>query len=214
MDEKRLFDAVKELRTSEKKNFKQTVDLIVNLKGLDLKNPDHQVEFFVELPKAKGKKTKVCAFIGPELGDSAKANMDTAVLQQDFDKFDKKASKKLAMAHDFFIAQATIMPKVAAAFGRVLGPKGKMPNPKAGCVVPPNANLKVAYEKLQKTVKLSCKKAPIMQTIVGNEEASDADLVENIKYILNNIEHHMPQGIHNMKNAYVKFSMGKPVKVM
>lgn len=213
MDEKKLKESLLELRKS-KKNFKQAVDFIVNLRSLDLKNPEHQVEFFIELPKGKGKKTKVCALIGPELGESAKS-VDTAIQQAEFEKYqaDKKAAKKLATAHDFFIAQATIMPKVASAFGRVLGPKGKMPNPKAGCVVPPNANLKTLYDKLQRTIKLSCKKAPLMQTIVGNEEFSDEDLIENIKYVFNNIVHHMPQGENNIKSAYVKFTMGKPVKV-
>jgi len=142
--------------------------------------------------------------------------MDSSVMQKDFEIYqkDKKKTKKLASSMDFFVAQATIMPKVAAAFGRVLGPKGKMPNPKAGCIVPPNANLSQVYEKLQKTVKLSAKKAPLMQTICGNEDSSDEDLIENIKYIYNNVEHHLPQGINNIKSVYVKFTMTKPIKVM
>ena len=185
MDENKIKEAVSELKKSKKRNFKQAIDLIINLKNLDLKKPEHQVEFFLQLPKYKGKKTKVAALVGPELSDSAKQVMDAVVKQSEFEKYqkDKKLTKKLATSVDFFVAQANIMPKIAASFGRVLGPKGKMPNPKAGCIVPPNANLEQLYTKLQQTVKISGKKAPLVQTIIGNEESPDEDLIENFKYI-------------------------------
>jgi large subunit ribosomal protein L1 len=216
MDDKKLKDAVKQLKESEKKNFKQTVDLIINLKGLDLKKPEHQVELFLQLPKFKGKKSKVCALVGAELGDQAKSTMDAFVLQTEFDKFqqDKRLAKKLATENDFFVAQATIMPRVATAFGRVLGPKGKMPNPKAGQVVPPNANLKIVQEKLQNTVKVSGKKAPLLQATVGNEDSSPDEIIENIKYIYSNVIHHLPQEQNNIKSAYLKYTMGKPIRIM
>ena len=216
MDEKKLKESISELRKTNKKNFTQTVDLIINLKNLDLKNPDHQVEFFLELPKYKGKESKIAALVAPELADQAKKIMDETILLKDFEKYqkDKKLTKKLASKIDFFVAQANIMPKVAAAFGRVLGPKGKMPNPKAGCIVPPNANLQQVYDKLQKTVKISGKKAPLIQTICGNEESSDEDLIENIKYIYNNVEHQLPQGSNNIKSVYLKFTMTKPERIV
>lgn len=216
MDEKKLKEAVSKLKESKKRSFKQAVDLIINLRNLDLKNPDHQIEFFLQLPKYKGKATKVCALVGPELADSAKKSMDVVILQQDFEKYakDKKIAKKLASANDFFIAQANIMPKVATAFGRVLGPKGKMPNPKAGGIVPPNANMVAVYEKFQKTVKLSGKKAALVQCICGNEESSPEDLIENIKYIYSNVVHHLPAEENNIKSVYIKYTMGNPLKVM
>ena len=141
--------------------------------------------------------------------------MDNVVRLRDFDKYaqDKKLAKKLASSHDFFVAQANIMPKIATAFGRVLGPKGKMPNPKAGCIVPPNANLKIIYEKLQKTVKISGKKAALVQTIVGNEESTMGDIAENIKYVYSNLIHHLPQEENNVKSVYIKFTMGQPIKI-
>ena len=57
MDENKIKEAVSELKKSKKRNFKQAIDLIINLKNLDLKKPEHQVEFFLQLPKYKGKKT-------------------------------------------------------------------------------------------------------------------------------------------------------------
>src|SRR3990172_6920050 len=122
------------------------------------------------LPYNRGKKISVCALVGPELAEEAKKVCDGAILSDDFGKYpDKKEIKKLASKYDFFIAQANVMPKVATSFGRVFGPKGKMPNPKAGCIVPPNANLKTLYDKLQKTVRLYAKERPMIQIPVGNE---------------------------------------------
>jgi large subunit ribosomal protein L1 len=216
MDEKKLKESIGKLKESAKRNFKQTIDLVINLGGLDLKKPEHQIELYIQLPKFKGKKSKICALVGPEMGDLAKNSMDACVLLPDFEKYqqDKKLIRKLARENDFFVGQATIMPKIATVFGRVLGPKGKMPNPKAGCIVPPNANLKIVHEKLQNTVKMSGKKAPIMNAIVGNQESSEEDIIENIKFIHNSVVHALPQGENNIKSMYIKYTMGKPVKVM
>ena len=216
MDEKKLKESVSKLHESNKRNFKQTVDLVINLKGLDLKKPEHQIELFLQLPKYKGKKSKVCALVGPEMGDQAKSIMDAFLLLPDFDRYaqEKKLIRKLARENDFFVGQATLMPKIATSFGRVLGPKGKMPNPKSGCIVPPNANLKVVYEKLQSTVKISGKKAPILQTTIGNEESKEEDLMENIKHIYNNVVNALPQGEHNIKSVFIKYTMGKPIKIV
>jgi len=216
MDDEKIKEAVKKLKESKKRNFKQTVDLIINLRGLDLKKPEHQVEFFLQLPRSKGKKSKICALVGAELGDQAKKVMDNVVMQTDFDKFskDKRLAKKLAREFDFFVAQANIMPKVATAFGRTFGPIGKMPNPKAGCIVPPNANLQTLYGRLQQTTKISGKKTPILQTVVGSEESSESDLIDNIKYVFSNTVHNLPQGESNIKSMFLKFSMGNPIKVI
>ena len=132
----------------------------------------------------------------------------------DFDKnSNKKIAKKLAEEYDFFIAQATVMPKVATAFGRVFGPRGKMPNPKAGCVVAPNANLKPLIEKLQKTVRVYTKNDPVMQCRVGKEEMADEQVVDNIQTIYKALLNALPNEKHNVKSVYVKLTMGKAIKV-
>lgn len=201
-------------KESKKRNFSQKLDLIVNLKGLDFKKPEHQVDFFTALPKSKGKETRTCALVGPELAEDAKANCTVTITQDEFEKYkDKKLVKKLANDIDFFIAQANIMAGVATVFGRVLGPRNKMPNPKAGCVVPPKSNLKPLIEKLQKTVRVSARKFPLVQVLVGNEEMSDKEIAENAASIFEQLVQHLPNGNFNVKNAYVKTTMGKAVKV-
>ncbi len=199
---------------SEKRNFRQSFDLIINLKGLDLKKPEHQVDLFIALSHSKGKKVKVCALVGAELAEQAKNVVDNFIMSDNFEKYkDKKAIKKLANEYDFFIAQANIMPKIATAFGRVLGPRGKMPNPKAGCIVPPNANLKPLYERLQKTIRANAKAAPLIQCCIGTEEMTTAEVVDNAMTVLSNVLQALPNEKHNIKDMYVKLTMGKPVKV-
>ena len=215
MEKEELQSAIHKAKTgSHKKNFKQTVDLIINLRGLDLKKPDHQVDSFITLPHSKGKKVKVCALVGPEMMEQAKTTCDSAISLDDFEKFkDKKQVKKLASGYDYFIAQANIMAKIATVFGRVLGPRGKMPNPKSGCVVPPNANLKPLYEKLQKTVRINSKTAPLIQCAIGSEEMKEADIVENGMTVYKSLLQALPNERHNVKDIYIKLTMGTPVKI-
>lgn len=198
-----------------KRNFVQSVDLVIPLIGLDLKKPEHQVDFFIELSSGLGRKAKVCALIGPELQPEAKAACDGLVLQEDFPNYgkNKKLTKKLARQYDFFIGQANIMPQIATTFGRVLGPKGKMPNPKAGCVVPPKAALKPLVEKLQKLVHVTAKTVPMVQCKVGNESMPDEQLAANAAAIYEQLIHSLPGGEQNVKAVFVKLTMGSPVKV-
>ena len=199
---------------SEKRGFSQTYDLIINLKGLDLKKPEHQIDSSITLPHTRGKKIKVCALVGAELIEQAKSVCDFSINSDSFEKYkDKKELKKLANSYDFFIAQANIMPKVATSFGRVFGPRGKMPNPKSGGVVPPNANLKPLYEKMQRTIRVTNKSAPVIQSAIGTEEMKLSDVTENGMAVYNTIIHALPNEKHNIKDIYVKLTMSKPVKL-
>ncbi|MBI2656411.1 50S ribosomal protein L1 [Candidatus Woesearchaeota archaeon] len=215
MDKEQIQAAIAKAKDfSEKRNFKQSFDLIINLKGLDLKKPEHQVDAFVTLPHSRGKKVKVCALVGAELEQQAKGICDSVIVSDNFDKYnDKKISRKIANSFDFFIAQANIMPKVATVFGRVFGPRGKMPNPKSGCIVPPNANLNPLYEKLQRTVRTSVKSAPLIQCAIGTEDMNANDIAENALTIYNSLLPLLPNEKHNIKDIYIKLTMGKPVKV-
>jgi large subunit ribosomal protein L1 len=215
MDKNSVLKTLEQLKKeASQRKFKQSIDLIIALKDLDFKKTEQQVEFFASIPNSTGKKIKICALIGPELRDDASKVFDLVILQDDFSKYDKAKAKKLAKQFDFFVAQANIMNKVAGAFGRYLGVRGKMPNPKAGCVVPPKgANLKALYDKLQKTVKISARKIPVVQLRVGTEEMPAEQVADNVLFIYDQLIHHLPMERQNVRNAYLKLTMSKPVSL-
>ncbi|MBR9700646.1 hypothetical protein GOV11_02170 [Candidatus Woesearchaeota archaeon] len=212
LDEKKLKEAVQSLH-KHKVKFSQSYDLLVSLKDLNLKNPDDQVEFFTQLPVSPGKKISVCALVGPEMVDEAKSAMDKVVRQSEFGKLQKTDVKKLAKEYDYFVGQANIMPKIAQSFGRVLGPKGKMPNPKAGCIVPPKAPLKPLVDRLQKTVKISARKIPNIQIRVASQAMKEEEVVKNVLTVYDQIVHHLPREENNVRSVFLKVTMSAPVKL-
>lgn len=215
MDSKNVIDALNKIKAeSKKRNFTQRVDLIINLKHLNLKKADDQVDFYAQLPHNIGKKKSICALVGPELVDEAKV-CDEVVKYDDFVDFqkDKKKVKALAEKHDFFIAQGDIMAKVAQFFGRVLGPRGKMPNPKAGCVVPPKGSLKPLYERLQLTQRVLAKTQLVVQAPVGTEDMSDSDIAENAVSLYDQLIHHLPLEKNNIRSVFIKLTMTKAEKI-
>jgi len=212
MDKEQVKKALAELKKQPKRKFSQSYDLIINLKNIDIKqNP---FDFFVTLPHPKGRKIKVVAFVDQLLREQAKANCDLVIEEKEFENYkDKKVMKKLAESYDYFIAQATLMSKVAATFGKVLGTKGKMPNPKLGCVVPPNANLEALVKKLNLTVRLTAKKGTNLQCLVGKEEQSDEEIIENILTVYQSVMKQVPNETQNVKDVLLKFTMSKAVRI-
>ena len=209
MDKELIASTLKKVKeNSPKKNFKQSVDLIINLKGLDLKKAEHQVNMFVTLQSDTGKKVSICALVGPDLESKAKEVCDQVILQDEFDRFKGKSDiKKLANKHDFFIAQASVMPKIATVFGRFLGPRGKMPNPKIGSVLPPNADVKPLVNKLRRTVNLVTKNEPTIKCMVGKEDSDDS-IIDNILSVYNSIVQKLPNEQQNVKSVLLKLTMG------
>jgi len=215
MEKKKLLEFLKQLREkSPKKNFVQKLDLIINLRNLNLKNPEENVDVFVNLPHAPGKKIKICALVGKELEDQAKI-FDKTINKEEFSDYsnNKKELKKIAKEFDYFIAQANLMTDIAKIFGKTLGPRNKMPNPKSGSVVVPTSNLSELKIKLEKTVRLKTKNEAILKTYIGNESMKDEDLIDNLISIHDSVVKALPQGEGNIKEIILKLTMGQPLKI-
>ena len=182
MDKEQIQAAVAKAKDiSGKRNFRQSFDLIINLKDLDLKKPEQSVNTYVTLHYGRGKTCKICAIVGPKLMTESKKVCDFTISTDDFAKYAaKKDIRKLANSYDFFIAQSSIMPKVAMVFGRYLGPKGKMPNPKIGSVLTPASNIKQLCDNLKKTILLVTKNEPTIKCRIGNEDTKDEEAIDNI----------------------------------
>jgi len=121
--------------------------------------------------------------------------------------------KKLVRKYDFFIAQASLMPKVATTFGRVLGPTGKMPSPQLGIMM--NVDDKMITElkkKINNSVKIRTKESSI-KIPIGKYSMKDEELIENIVTIYNKVLGELPREKENIKNVELKFTMTKPEKI-
>ncbi len=212
MNKEGIQRVLEEIKQQPKRKFLQSYDLIINLNNIQIKQTP--VDLFVTMHSPKGKKVSVAAFVDQELAEQAKTHCDLAIREADFPTYaDKKKAKKLATQYDYFIAQANLMPKIAATFGKVLGTKGKMPNPKLGCVVPPNADLQSLLKKLQSTVRLVAKKGTNLQCLIGKEDMPDEQIIDNILTVYQAVLKQLPGEINNIKNVSLKLSMGAPVRI-
>ena len=214
MDKQKILDALSVLRAnSPKRKFSQTVEMIVNLKDIDIKKAENNVDTFTILPNGRGKKIKTCAFVDDEQVLEAKKHCDFVIEKDKFPAMDKKTIKNIAGQVEFMLSQANLMPQVAANFGRILGPKGKMPNPKAGGIIPPKAQIEPLIKKLNKTIRLRTKNEAIVKCPVGTESMTDEELTANIMAAITALSHALPSEENNIKEILLKMTMSSPIKV-
>lgn len=201
----KLQEAIAELRKQEKRKFAQTVDAIINLKGIDLKR--ESVNTVISIPH-KTKDKKVCAFL------NNKSSLLDTITKPEFGKYkEKKALKNLVKNYDFFIASAPLMPLVATTFGKVLGPAGKMPSPQLGVLAQETDDaIKSVLERISKSIKIRVSEASI-KIGLGPESMKDEELIENFGAFYRGILNALPKKQENIKNVLLKFTMTKPVKV-
>jgi len=213
LDQKTILNAIKEAKEkSKKRNFTQSVELVLSLKDIDMKSPEGRIQELIELPHSPQEKTnKICVMATGELALKArKANADLVIERAELEGLagKKRELRKMADEHDFFIAEAPLMPLVGKVLGPVLGPRGKMPVP-----VPPTAEISSLIEKHRKTVIAKVRNQPVLQCRVGTESMKEEEIAENVQTVLRAIEGKLKKGMKNIKFAYIKTSMGAPVKI-
>ncbi|MGD6851266.1 MAG: 50S ribosomal protein L1 [Candidatus Bathyarchaeia archaeon] len=212
LDNKTITEAIKQAKAqSGQKKFNQTVDLILDIVEIDMKAPEGKIQEMVELPHV-GKPNKICilASSGDFVVKAKNSQAEKVIERADLDALNgkKKDLRKLANDYDVFICEVPLMPLVGRILGPVLGPRGKMPVP-----VPPNADLTALIAKHRKTVLVRMRAQPIIQVPVGQEQMNDEDLVENIMTVLRTLDGKLKRGLKNVKYAFIKTSMGEPVKI-
>lgn len=216
MEKKEVIEYVKKAREQAKKrNFKQSFDLFISLKHIDLNKPEGKLDLSVTLPHLPGRAPKICALVDKELGVKAKEVCYKTIMKEDFGKYasNPKMIRKIADECDYFIAQGNIMADIATVFGKFLGSRGKMPNPKIGAIIPPNGNVKPIVDKLQKLIVIKTKNTPTLNIRIANEEMADEEVAENIIATIESVEAGLPHKHNQMKAAYIKLTMGPTVKI-
>ena len=204
--EENFLKAIEKLRkTDKKRNFDQTIDLIVNLKNFNIKKDSFTV--FVQVPN-KVKDKKVAGFF------EKKSELVDTITKEEFPGFkEKKDLKKLVKDYDFFIANAKLMPAVATDFGRVLGPAGKMPSPQLGIIPVENPEaIKAVLGKINSSVRVRVKD-PSVKVGIGKQSLTDEQILKNVVIVYGKIIEGLPKKEEHVKSILIKLCMDKPIGV-
>jgi large subunit ribosomal protein L1 len=202
----KFLQAIEELKKQRKRNFVQSVDLIINLHDFDVRKDS--LNTFVQLPFQASEK-KICAFL-----DKPSSIFDFSITKTEFDKWqDKKDIKKLARDYDFFVSIPQLMQLVAAKFGRVLGPQGKMPSPQLGVIMQQDEkSMQELSDRMRKTVRIKAKE-PSIKIMIGKEDMESEKLAQNAEAVYNTLLNALPRKKENIKSIMIKLTMGNPVKI-
>lgn len=202
-----LGDAVKMVKARATAKFDETVEVAINL-GVDPKHADQAVRGVVNLPNGTGRSVRVAVFAKGANADRAKAAGADIVGAEDL------AEVVLSGKVDFdrCIATPDMMPLVGR-LGKVLGPRGLMPNPRVGTVT---TDVEGAVKGAKGgSVEFRAEKAGIIHAGVGKASFTEAALVENIKAFVDSVVKARPTGAKGtyLKKIAISSTMGPGVKI-
>ena len=195
-------------RDYKKRNFDQSIDLTIVLKDIDVKK-GFSFNEVVHLPNKLSRQATICVVTSGEMGTRARrAEADRIIEVEELDRLstNKKEAKKLAKSYDFFVSDTSLMSTVGRSLGQFLGPKGKMPTP-----IPYGAPIESILTRLRSSVRVRVRNQLNVSTKIGDEKMDDKQLIQNASAILSIVEKKLPQGDKNIRNTFVKFTMGNAI---
>ncbi|MEM0002244.1 MAG: 50S ribosomal protein L1 [Desulfurococcaceae archaeon] len=191
------------------RNFKQSVELVIVLKDVDIKSQQLKIREVVYLPKGRGKEAKVCVVCDPDIAEGVKeAGAHRIILSTELRELNKKQAKKIASECDWILVKPDLMGTVGRVLGPALGPRGKIPVP-----LPSGGAVKALVSRYKNTVLVRIKDQPVIMTIIGSEDMNPEDLAENAIAVLSAIESKLPARFANIGKLIFKTTMGIPVEV-
>ena len=202
-----LSDAVKMIKAGASAKFDETVEVAINL-GVDPKHADQMVRGVISLPNGTGKTLRVAVFAKGDKADEAKAAGADLVGAEDL----METVQKGEINFDRCIATPDMM-AVVGRLGKVLGPRGMMPNPKLGTVTPNVGEAVKAAKGGQ--IEFRVEKAGIIHAGVGKASFGEDALAENIRTLVDAVNKAKPSGAKGtyMKRLAISSTMGPGVKV-
>ncbi len=202
-----LDEAVGIIKSNAKAKFDETVEMSINL-GVDPRHADQQVRGMVALPNGTGKTVRVAVFARGEKADEATAAGADLVGAEELAEIVQGGT----IDFDLAIATPDMMP-VVGRLGRVLGPRGMMPNPKLGTVT---MDVKGAVEGAKGgQVQYRVEKAGIIHAGVGKASFSEDQIVGNIRALFDAVVRAKPTGSKGMyiKKVSLTSTMGPGVRI-
>jgi large subunit ribosomal protein L1 len=202
-----LAEAVKILKQGAKAKFDETVEIALNL-GIDPRHADQQVRGVVELPNGTGKSLRVGVFARGDKAEAAKAAGADVVGAEDL------AEKVQAGEINFDRCIATPdMMGLVGRLGKVLGPRGMMPNPKLGTVTADVAAAVKAAKAGQ--VEFRAEKAGLIHAGIGKASFTEEAIAQNVKAFVGAISRAKPAGAKGtfLKKVSISSTMGPGLKL-
>ncbi len=202
-----LSEACKMVQTITKANFNASVDVSVRL-GVDPRKANQMVRGSVTLPHGTGKEMKVLVLCTPDKEDEAKAaGADFVGLDEYIDKI-----KEGWLDMDVIITMPSVMPKIGR-LGKVLGPRGLMPNPKTGTVTMDVGN--AVKEAKAGKIDFKVDKYGIINSTVGKVQFDEKQIYENAKEFLSTIIRLKPVAAKGtyMQSVYLSSTMSPSIRI-
>jgi len=202
-----LEDAIREMKARASAKFDETVEMSVNL-GVDPRHADQMVRGVVQLPNGTGKSVRVAVFARGDKAEEATAAGADIVGAEELAEQVQKGD----MPFDRVIATPDMMP-VVGRLGKVLGPRGLMPNPKLGTVTPNVAEAVAAAKGGQ--VEFRVEKAGIIHAGIGKASFTEEQLIENARSLMTALMRAKPSGAKGqyLKRVAVSSTMGPGFKI-
>ena len=200
-------EAISVVKSNATAKFDETIEVALNL-GVDPRHADQMVRGVVNLPKGTGKTVRVAVFAKGAKADEAKAAGADIVGAEDL----METVQGGTIDFDRVIATPDMM-GVVGRLGKVLGPKGLMPNPKLGTVTMDVT--KAVTDAKSGQVEFRVEKAGIVHAGIGKASFSEADLAENFRAFMDAIIKNKPSGAKGkfVKKVSVSSTMGPGLKV-
>ncbi|MBI5553138.1 MAG: hypothetical protein HY917_00170 [Candidatus Diapherotrites archaeon] len=217
MFEKKDFsDALAKARQfSLKRKFSQSVELIINFAGLNIKKTGSQIDVEVKLPHVTGKiaNVKTLVFLkDKQFAQKLQGKATRIIMDEELPSLKKKDMDVLMNEYPVFLAEGPSMLSVAKYFGQQLAPKNRMPK-----LVPSDLNaFDELVAKMSSVIKVSNKRGkilPLVQVMLGKEAHSDEALAENGMAVFNAVFDALGKDRQKIRSVYVKLTMGSPVKL-
>jgi large subunit ribosomal protein L1 len=204
-DLKEILDLVKKNSTT---NFDESIDVSLQIGLKQSKGGDFNLRTVTQLPSGTGKKTKVAVLCEPDKTEEAKKSGADIVGSDDL--IEKISSGKFEF--DKLICTPGMMAKIGK-HGKVLGPKGLMPNPKLGTV---STDVKKSVNDIKTgLIEIKHDKDGNIGTSIGRKSFSTENLINNFKHLIDFIKKEKPDAIKGefIKNIFITSSMGTSIKV-
>ncbi|ABI66097.1 LSU ribosomal protein L1P [Maricaulis maris MCS10] len=200
-------DAVAHVKSNAKAKFDETIELAINL-GVDPRHADQMVRGVCNLPNGTGRSVRVAVFAkGPKAEEATKAGADVVGAE---DLMEQIQGGNINF--DKVIATPDMMPLVGR-LGKVLGPRGMMPNPKVGTVT--MGVTKAVNDSKGGAVEFRVEKAGIIHAGVGKASFTEAALAENVRALVDAIVKAKPSGAKGLyvRRIALSSTMGPGVKI-